>query len=34
MYHEASMRLGPTRFFSYYAFYATQLTGRVGDRMR
>ena len=23
-----------TRFSRYYAFYATQLTGRGGDRMR
>jgi len=23
-----------TRFFRYYAFYATQPTGREGDRMR
>jgi hypothetical protein len=25
---------GQTRFFRYYAFYATHFTGREGDRMR
>jgi hypothetical protein len=27
-------RFAPTRFFGYYAFYATHSMGREGDRMR